>query len=70
LLNFARSSGQDGGAVMTDPANASAGLSGNREHHIGRLSLSNAMMRRSNTDLEENHEPDQRYKQSQLDNRD
>jgi hypothetical protein len=42
---------------MRAPANA-----GDREHHIGQLNLSNAMLRRPVTaDLEENHEPGRRY---------
>jgi hypothetical protein len=41
---------------------------GDREHHIGLLNLSNAMLRRQQTaDLEENHEPGRRYPSQQLD---
>lgn len=47
----------------------SAGRGGDREHHIGWLSLSNAMMRRSQSaDLEENLEPDQQHRQARLTN--
>lgn len=37
--------------------------SGDREHHIGQFNPSDAMLRRTRSDLEENHEPDRRYLQ-------
>ncbi|WP_327195047.1 hypothetical protein [Sphingomonas sp. LH128] len=54
--------GQDDGAAKADPRMRAPVNIGDREHHIGLLNLSNAMLRRQQTAaLEENHEPGRRY---------